>query len=1056
MRFPRLLAIFACAFAAFAANEEATLLKDLKYRLIGPYRGGRVTAVTGVPSRPGTYYFGATGGGVWKTQDSGTTWQPVTDAVLKTGSVGALAVADSDPNVVYVGMGEQAIRGNASHGDGVYKSVDAGKTWKHMGLADTRQIGRVRVHPKDPDTVYVCALGHMSGANAERGVFKSTDGGKNWKQVFTRGEKAGCVDMVLDPGNPNVIYAGFWEVVRTPYSLESGGPGSGLFKSTDAGETWKEIGRNPGGPNKGVQGKIGVAVSPVNPERVWAIIEAEDGGVFRSDNGGSTWTRVNEQRMLRQRAWYYSRIYADPTRPNTMYVLNTGFYRSDDGGRTYTPIPTGHGDNHDLWIAPNDSNRMIESNDGGAHVSNTGGRSWSTIMNQPTAQFYRVTTDNDFPYGIYGAQQDNTTVKIKSRGNRGSITEADWHDVGGGESGWIAPDPKDSNIVYAGSYGGLLTRYDHRSGQTRTVNVWPDNPMGAGAEAMKYRFQWNFPLLFSPHDPNVLYSGGNMLFKSTTEGQSWEAISPDLTRNDKSKQGSSGGPITKDNTGVEYYCTIFTVDESRITKGLIWTGSDDGLVHVTRDGGRKWDNVTPGKDIMPEWIQINSIEASPHDPAKAYVAATAYKSDDHRPYLYRTTDYGKTWKKIVNGIAGNAFTRVIREDPNRKGLLFAGTETGLYLSMDDGENWQQFQLNLPIVPITDLTFHKRENDLIIATQGRSFWVFDDLPVLHQMTDAVRGSDVHLFAPKPAYRYAGGGGFGGGGRGGGGGQNPPNGVVVNFLLKNKPQGEVTLEFFDNAGKSIKKFSSKATETAATPAPPADDDEGPRIPTGPVRVAANAGMNRFVWDMRYPDASSFPGMIYWAGSSRGPVAVPGNYTVTLTVDGKTFSQPFVIKKDPRMAGSQQDLQKQLDLSLQIRDKVTQANDAVIRIRDIRKQVDDLVTRASALKDAQKVVEAGKKLSKELTEVEQELYQTKNQSSQDPLNYPIKLNNKLAALLGTVQNSDTAPTSQSNQVFEDLATKVNVHIRKLDGLLQADLNAFNKLVRDTAVPAVILKAQ
>jgi photosystem II stability/assembly factor-like uncharacterized protein len=1058
MRFPRLLAILACAFAAFAANEEATLLKDLKYRLIGPYRGGRVTAVTGVPSRPGTYYFGATGGGVWKTQDSGTTWQPVTDNFLKTGSVGALAVADSDPNVVYVGMGEQAIRGNASHGDGVYKSVDAGKTWKHMGLADTRQIGRVRVHPKDPDTVYVCALGHMSGANAERGVFKSTDGGKSWKQVFTRGEKAGCVDMVLDPGNPNVIYAGFWEVVRTPYSLESGGPGSGLFKSTDAGETWKEIGRNPGGPNKGVQGKIGVAVSPVNPERVWAIIEAEDGGVFRSDNGGTTWTRVNEQRMLRQRAWYYSRIYADPTRPNTMYVLNTGFYRSDDGGRTYTPIPTGHGDNHDLWIAPNDSNRMIESNDGGAHVSNNGGRNWSTIMNQPTAQFYRVTTDSDFPYGIYGAQQDNTTVKIKSRGNRGAITEADWHDVGGGESGWIAPDPKDSNIVYAGSYGGLLTRYDHRSGQTRTVNVWPDNPMGAGAEAMKYRFQWNFPLLFSPHDSKVLYSGGNMLFKSTTEGQSWEAISPDLTRNDKSKQGSSGGPITKDNTGVEYYCTIFTVDESRITKGLIWTGSDDGLVHVTRDGGKKWDNVTPGKEIMPEWIQINSIEASPHDPAKAYVAATAYKSDDHRPYLYRTTDYGKTWKKIVNGIAGNAFTRVIREDPNRKGLLFAGTETGLYLSMDDGENWQQFQLNLPIVPITDLAFHKRENDLIIATQGRSFWVFDDLPVLHQMTDAVRGADVHLFAPKPAYRYAGGGGFGGGGRGGGGGQNPPNGVVVNFRLKNKPQGEVTLEFFDAAGKSIKKFSSKATESAAAgaPAPAADDDEGPRIPTGPVRVAANAGLNRFVWDMRYPDASSFPGMIYWAGMTRGPVAVPGSYSVKLTVDGKTYSQQFVIQKDPRMAGSQQDLQKQLDLSLQIRDKVTQANDAVIRIRDVRKQVDDLVMRASALKDAQKVVEAGKKLSKELTEVEQELYQTKNQSSQDPLNYPIKLNNKLAALLGTVQNSDTAPTAQSNQVFEDLATKVNVHIRKLDGLLQADLNAFNKLVRDTAVPAVILKAQ
>jgi photosystem II stability/assembly factor-like uncharacterized protein len=1045
------------SLAVFAANDEARLLKDLRYRSIGPYRGGRVTAVAGVNSRPGTYYFGATGGGVFKSQDSGASWQPVTDGFLKTGSVGAIAVSESDPNVIYAGMGEQAIRGNASHGDGVYKSVDAGRTWKHVGLADTMQIGRVRVHPKDANTVYVCALGHMSGANAERGVFKSTDGGTNWKRVFTRGDKAGCVDMILDPSDPNVMYAGFWQVIRTPYSMESGGPGSGLFKSTDAGETWAEIGRNPGGPNKGVQGKIGVTVSPVNPERVWAIIEAEDGGVFRSDNGGRTWTKVNEQRMLRQRAWYYSRIYADPARVNSVYVLNVGFFRSDDGGRTFTPIATPHGDNHDLWIASNDPNRMIEGNDGGANVSTNGGRSWSSIMNQPTAQFYRLALDQDFPYGIYGAQQDNTTLKVKSRGNSGAITERDWHAVGGGESGWIAPDPKDTNIVYAGSYGGLLTRYDHRSEQIRTVNVWPDNPMGAGAEAMKYRFQWNYPILFSPHDPNVLYCGGNMMFKSTTEGQTWEPISPDLTRNDRSKQGSSGGPITKDNTSVEYYCTIFTAEESKITKGLIWAGSDDGLVHVTRDGGKKWDNVTPGKDIMPEWIQINSIEASPHDPAKAYVAATNYKNDDHRPYLYRTNDYGKTWKKITTGVANNAFARVIREDPNRKGLLFAGTETGIYMSLDDGDSWQQFQLNLPVVPITDMAFHKRENDLVIATQGRSFWVLDDLPVLHQITDEVRNAEVHLFAPKPAIRYAGGAGFGGRGGGGNAGQNPPNGVVVNYMLKAKPQGEVTIEFLDATGKLIKKFSSNApAETTGAPVPAGDDDDGPRIPAGPARVPANAGLNRFVWDMRHPDSTSFPGMIYWAASSRGPIAVPGNYSVRLTAGGKTLTQPFTIRKDPRMAGSIQDLQKQLDLSLQIRDKVTQANDAVIQIRDIKRQVDDLVARAANLKDAQKVIDAGKKLSKDLTDVEQELYQIKNQSNQDPLNYPIKLNNKLAALFGVVQNSDTAPTAQSNQVFEDLATKVNTHLRRLGALVQTDLTSFNKLVRDTAVPAVILKQQ
>ncbi len=1040
--------LFALGSTLFAAPDDTKLLSPLKYRSIGPYRGGRVVTVAGVPSQPNVYYFGGTGGGIWKTLDGGIRWSPIGDGQLKTGSVGSIAVADSDANVIYAGMGEQAIRGNASHGDGVYKSLDAGKTWKNIGLTETRQIGRVRVHPKNADVVYVCALGHMSGANTERGIFKSLDGGSTWKQVFTRGDKAGCIDLILDPGNPNVLYAGFWQVIRTPYSLESGGEGSGLFKSTDAGATWTEIGHNPGAP-KGLQGKIGVTVSPANPDRIWTIIEAEDGGVFRSDNGGKTWTRVNEQRMLRQRAWYYSRIYADPLRPDTVYVLNTGFYRSDDGGKTYTAIPVPHGDNHDLWIAPNDSRRMVQSNDGGANVSTDAGGTW-TNQSHPTAQFYRVALDEDFPYGIYGAQQDNTTIKIKSRGNFGAITERDWHDVGGGESGWIAPDPKNSSIVFAGSYGGLLTRYDHRTGQTRSVNIWPDNPMGAGVEAMKYRFQWNFPLLFSPHDPKLLYAGGNMLFQSTTEGQNWQPISPDLTRDDKSKQGPTGGPITKDNTSVEYYATIFTVDESKLNKGLIWTGSDDGLVHVTRDGGKKWGNVTPSR-LMPEWIQINSIEASPHNPAKAFFAGTMYKSDDHKPYLFRTLDYGKTWDKIVRGIPDSAFTRVIREDPNHKGLLFAGTETGLYLSMDDGDTWEQFQLNLPVVPITDLAFHKRENDLVIATQGRSFWVFDDLPILHQLSDAVRNSEAHLFTPKPTYRFASGGGFG---RTSAGGQNPPNGVVIQYKLKNKPQGELTLEILDASGKLVKKFSSVADKGKAASGDSSEDDDSPQPAAAPAIAPSAPGLNRFVWDMRYPDSTSFPGMIYWAGNSRGPVAVPADYKVKMTVDGKVFSQPFAIRKDPRTEGSIQDLQKQLDLSLQIRDKVSQANDAVIRIRDARKQVDDLVARAELMPSAKSAVEAGKKLAKALTEVEQELYQTKNQSNQDPLNYPIRLNNKLAALLSSVQNSDTGPTVQSNQVFEDLATKTNSNLRRLEGLLANDLTAFNKLVRDANVPAVILK--
>jgi photosystem II stability/assembly factor-like uncharacterized protein len=1023
--------------------QDVSLIKELRYRSIGPYRGGRVTAVAGVTSQPNVYYFGATGGGVWKTTDAGANWTPITDAFFKTGSVGAIGISESDPSVLYVGMGEQAIRGNASHGDGVYKSLDAGKTWKHVGLKETRQIGRVRVHPRNSDIAYVCALGHMSGPNPERGVYQTTDGGATWKQIFTRGPQAGCVDLILDPSNANVLYAGFWQVVRTPWSLESGGPGSGLFKSTDGGATWKEIGHNAGAP-KGLQGKIGVAVSPVNPDRVWAIIEADDGGVFRSENGGNTWTRVNEQRMLRQRAWYYSRIYADPQRLNTVYVLNTGFYRSDDGGRTYTGIPVPHGDNHDLWIAPNDYQRMVQANDGGANVSINAGRTW-TQQNQPTAQFYRVSLDNDFPYHIYGAQQDNTTIKIASRSNYGVIGERDWYDVGGGESGWLAADPLNSNIIYAGSYGGLLTRYDHRTRQTRVVNVWPDNPMGAGAEAMKYRFQWNFPILFSPHDPKVLYTAGNILFKSTDEGQSWTAISGDLTRNDRSKQGSSGGPITKDNTGVEYYCTIFTVDESKVKKNVIWTGSDDGLVHVTRDG-KSWENVTPPD--LPEWMQINSIEASPHDANKAYFAGTRYKSDDFRPYLYRTTDGGKTWKKIVNGIPDDAFTRVIREDPNRPGLLFAGTETGLYLSFDDGEKWQSAQFNLPVVPITDLAFHKREKDLVIATQGRSFYVLDDLPLLHQLANAK--SDVHLFQPKDAYRYAGGGG---GFRVGGGGQNPPNGAVIYYYLKSKPQ-EVTLEFLDAAGKSIKKFSSKAEAEAAPTASVDDDDEDAPRPMGPSRAPANAGLNRFVWDLRYPDATRFPGMIYWAASGRGPVAVPGAYTVKLTVDGQTQAHSFNLKKDPRAVTSPEDFQRQLQLALQIRDKVSQTNDGVVQIREVKKQVNDLVARLKDVPNSEKVAAAGKDLITKLSEVEGELYQVKNQSNQDPLNFPIKLNNKLAALLNVVQNTDVSPTKQSYETYEDLATKVNVQLKRLEGLLKADVPAFNKLVRDAQIPAVIVK--
>ncbi len=1034
--------IATAALISTQAQQESpgSPFKGLEYRNIGPFRGGRVTAVTGVTSQPNVYYFGATGGGVYKTTDAGVNWTPVSDGFFTTGSVGAIGVSESDPNVVYVGMGEVPIRGNVSHGDGMYKSMDAGKTWKKIGLGDTRHIGRVRVHPKNPDVVYVAALGHIFGPNDERGVFRTTDGGATWKKVLFRGNKAGAVDLILDPSNPNVVYAGFWEVYRTPYSLESGGPGGGLFKSTDGGETWKDITRNPGLPRKTV-GKIGITVSPADPDRLWAIIEAEDGGVFRSNNGGDNWVKVNEDRNLRQRAWYYTRIYADPKSVDTVYVLNTGFYKSNDGGRTYNTISVPHGDNHDLWIAPNDPLRMINSNDGGANVSFNGGETWSE-QDQATAQFYRVALDNDFPYHVYGAQQDNSTVRILSRTSGFGITTNDWQESAGAESGWLAPHPKDSNIVFGGNYGGYISRLDHRTGQNRNVTVWPDNPMGWGAEGMKFRFQWNFPLLFSPHDQNTLYAAGNMLFKTTNEGQNWQAISPDLTRNDRSKQGSSGGPITRDNTSVEYYCTIFTVAESPVQKGVIWTGSDDGLVHVTQNGGGKWDNVTPKE--MPEWIQINSIEASPHLAGAAYFAGTMYKSDDFRPYLYKTTDFGRTWKKIVGGLPDNSFTRVIREDPNRRGLLYAGTETGMWVSFDDGENWQSLQLNLPAVPITDLAVHKRDKDLVVATQGRSFWILDDLTALHQWRDAI--ADAHLFKPEEAYRMEGGGGrlpanasIGG---------NPPAGASIWFYLKEKPKGDVAIEILDSAGKSIKKFTSRPPEGAEGGAP------GRRFGGGPARVPAEKGFNRFAWDLRYPDAKTFPGMILWAGNTRGPKAVPGSYQVKLTVDGKTLTETFELRKDPRIETTQEDFQKQFDLLTRIVNKLTETHEAIISIRDVRRQAGDTATRVKDHPNGKAIADAAKTLSDKLTAIEEELYQTKNRSNQDPLNFPIRLNNKLAALASAVGGSDDRPTDQSYQVYDDLAGRIDAQLAKLKQVMASDVPAFNKLVRDKEVPAVFVK--
>ncbi len=1030
--------------ASPSPRYDPKLYKALRWREIGPFRGGRSVAVAGHPDHPLTFYFGATGGGLWKTDDGGLTWVNISDKAFKTGSVGAIAVAESDPNVIYVGMGEACIRGNVSPGDGVYKSTDGGKTWKHMGLTETQTIARIRIHPRDPDLVYVAALGHVFGPHPDRGVFRSSDGGKTWKKVLYKDDKTGAIDLAMDPTNPRILYAALWEARRTPWSLISGGPGSGLYKTTDGGDTWTELTNNKGMP-KGVKGRIGVTVSPANPDRVWAIIEAEEGGVFRSDDGGKTWRRINSDRNLRQRPWYYSHIFADPQDPDTVYVLNVRFHKSVDGGKTFTTISVPHGDNHDLWIDPHNPLRMISGNDGGAIVSYNGGRSW-TEEDQPTAQFYHVTIDNQFPYRVYGAQQDNSTVSIASRTSGFGIGRADWYPVGGCESGYIAVRPDDPNIVYAGCYGGTLTRYDHRTRQAQNISVWPENPMGAGAAELKYRFQWTFPILLSPHDPHVLYVAGNRVFKSTDEGMSWKVISPDLTRNDKSKQGPSGGPITKDNTSVEYYDTIFALAESPLEKGLLWAGSDDGLIHISRDGGKNWQNVTPGD--LPEWTLISIIEPSPHDPATAYVAATRYKLDDFKPYIYKTTDYGRTWKKITTGLPENEYTRVVREDPHRRGLLYAGTERGVYVSFDAGEHWQSLQLNLPHVPIHDLVVHPREKDVIVATHGRSFWILDDVTPLHQITDEVAQSDVVLFKPRHVYRTR---GISFRRPGMSVGQNPPNGAIFYYYFKQKPEEEVKLEILDARGRVIKTFSSKAKEEER----PSDlmalfFGRGRQRK----RVPAEAGLNRFIWDLRYPDAKRVPGGFLWAGSTRGPIAVPGRYQVRLRVGDRTFTQPFEIRKDPRVKASLEDLRAQFDLLIKIRDRLSEAHEAVNTIRDVRKQIDDLVKRLSGHPQQKTIADAAKALKKKLGAIEQEIIQVKVKAPQDTLNYPIKLNNKLASLASAVASADARPTRQAYEVFRDLSAKLDDQLARLKEILQKDIPAFNRQVKAQKIPAIILK--
>lgn len=995
---------------AALAQVDPKGFDGLQWREIGPFRGGRSVAVSGVPGRPEEFYMGTTGGGLWKSANAGADWKCVSDGFFKTGSVGAIGVSASDPDVVYVGMGETEPRGNISHGDGVYKSTDSGKTWTHVGLKSTQSISRVRVHPTDPNTVYVAALGHIYGKHPDRGVYKTTDGGKTWSKILFVNDRSGAIDLSMDPAHPDVLYAATWEMWRTPYELNSGGPGSRLYKSEDGGANWTDLTRNPGLPI-GVIGKIGVSVSPADPNRVYAFFENENGGVFRSNDAGKTWELTNDNRNYRQRAWYYSRIFADPKDKDVVYIGNVGFAKSTDGGKNFRGVSTPHSDNHDFWIDPSDPKRMINGNDGGANVSTDGGSTW-TEQDFATGQFYHVSTDNAFPYNVLGAQQDNSTVRIPSRTRGAGITREDWTGTAGGESGYVVAKPDNFDIVFGGSYGGVLERQNHRTSQSRDVNIWPDNPMGHGAIDLRHRVQWTFPIVFSPFDPDTVYTTSQFLMRSTNAGQTWRAISPDLTRNDPSTLGSSGGPITKDNTSVEYYGTIFTVAESPVERGLIWTGSDDGLVHVTRNGGGTWQNITPPS--MPKWGLVSMVEPSWHASGTAFLAVDNHENDDYAPHIYRTTDFGRTWTETVSGIPGDAYVRVVREDPHRKGLLVAGTETGVFVSFDNGEHWQSLQNNLPVVPIHDLVF--KDDDIVLATHGRGFWILDDVTPLQALPTKAEGGVV-LFPPKaqPLLRWGSSPTSGDTPVG----KNPESGFQISYLLE-KDFESVDFEVLDKAGVSV----------------------------GRVRGAAkNAGWHRVSFSsIQYPSYRGFTGMILWAAGPRPIKAPPGTYTLRMTADKQVINQSIRIKAHPQAEATDEDLVAQFELSRAIVASVNDANDAVVKIRDIKEKAQKAAEGQGDLKaDADK-------LSAALSEVEGELYQVRNQSGQDPLNYPIKLNNRIAALLGVVQGGEYGPTDQAVAVYKELSGLIKVQMDALERILGADLRAFNAKLKVKGIDPIV----
>ncbi|WP_353217932.1 hypothetical protein, partial [Sandarakinorhabdus sp.] len=1009
-----------------APTGVEAMFTGLKWRNIGPARGGRSISASGSVARVNEYWFAAAGGGLWKTTDGAASWQPMTDGKTDTAAFGGVAVCEANPDIVYATTGESQLRGNVLPGNGVWKTTDGGKTWAKIGLASVQNFSRVRIHPKDCDTVLVAGFGHYGADNADRGVFRTTDGGKTWIKTLYRDAKTGAADISIDPSNPNVVYAALWEAWRKPWGMSSGGPGSGLFKSLDGGVTWAEITRAPGLPGDGLIGKIGVSVSPADPMRVYAIIEHDGaGGVYASSDGGKSWEKRSESRDLRQRAFYYTRIVADPKEKDRVYVLNVNFYRSDDGGKSFPKkIKVPHGDNHDLWIAADNNQRMVQTNDGGANVSVNAGTSW-TRQDFSTAQIYRLGLTAHQPAYACGGQQDNSTICVPLRGwgNQnvlgGGMQGIPWGiAAGGGESGYVAPDPRNPDIYYAGSYGGLLTRYDHRTGQSRSITVLPDNPMGYSAGDLAERFQWTFPILFDPHVPGTIYVTSQHVWRSRNEGQSWEKISPDLTRHAPETLGPSGGPITRDQTGVETYATVFALTPSRLEPGVIWAGSDDGLVHISRDGGKAWANITPPQ--LPPFTKITTIEDSPHAPGTAYVVGHRFLLDDFSPIAWKTSDYGRSWVQIAAGLPADEMLRSIREDLVRPGLLYLGTERGVKISLDGGAVWHGLQANLPSVQVADLAI--KGSDLVIATHGRGFWVMDRIDLLRQV-DVAAKPETRLFAPAPAVRGI------------------DAGLALDYYLAAAPKA-LAIDIIGPDGALIQRIAGKPEAPKKEGAAASSDDDEDDGPPKPPMATMKPGMNRVTWNMRHAGYTTFEGMIFWAAGNRGVMALPGAYRARLVVDGKAVETAFSIAANPRSQATPADLQARFDLAQAVTAKVSAANQAVLLVRGIRAQADALTTaQAKAGKPVPAAVPA---FMAALSDIEAEIYQVKIQSRQDPLNYPIKLNNKLAALIGGIESAEAPPTDGTRAVFADLSAQLDRQLQALEAALAAGLPSANAALK------------